>query len=351
MFKSLREFRNEYLELMLDFMWRQWSQIGVFGEAYNQDNWVIDPEALLLISLEMGRYEPRMFDEVVDWLVINGKWLNVQRLNNIIKLDDQYNRDILFAVADILSKEDKSAKWRRVSKNLAVKSPINNREELHQSFFLFKDGKPMPVMGKVDETFRKYGFLRTPVNLRKLSKEIQSHSPSNLWLKLRALFGVNLRADIIAYLITHESAHPRRVAREVIFSQPRVQTTMAELPFSGLVWIKHTKREKHYWLNREYWWQAINITPGGDIPKWINWVSLFRGFLHIWRRLSEPDIDSLSQYLQLSELRQLMEVVRNDLEQSGLKISHPLPTEPYKFEDYVGSVFESLREILGSPNV
>jgi len=348
---SLKKFRDEYLELMLNFLWRQWSQLGVFGEVDRQDNWVIDPEALLLITLEAGRYEPRMFDEVVDWLVVNGKWLNVQRLNNIIKLDDRYNRDILFAVADILSKEDRSAKWRRVSKNLAVKSATKNPDDCCQSFFFFKDGKPMPVVGNIDETFKKYGFLRSPINLRNLSKEIHIHSSSNIWLKLRALFGVNLRADIIAYLITHDNAHPRLVAREVMFSQPRVQTVMAELTVSGLVWIKPTKREKHYWINRESWWEFLCPAPRGNIPIWVNWVFLFRGFLQIWRRLSEPDIETLSQYMQLSELRQLMVEVRNDLEQSGLKISHPLPTEPYKFEDYVGSVFESLREILGSPNV
>jgi len=344
---SLKEFRDEYLELMLNFLWRQWSQLGVFGEVTHQDNWVIDPEGLLLITLEFGRYEPRMFDEVVDWLVINGKWLNVQRLNNIIRDDCNYNRPILSAVAEILAVHDKSAKWRRVSKHLKAELIDRNAAMDDQPFFFFKDGKPIPVLSKIDETFKKYGFLRSPISRRGLSKEIQTHSPTNLWFKLRALFGVNLRADIIAYLITHDSAHPRRVAREVVFSQPRVRTTMAELTVSGLVWVKHTKREKHYWINREYWWDVLNPTPHGNIPIWVNWVSLFRGLLQIWRRLSEPDIESLSQYMRQSELRQLMEVVRSDIEQSGLMIAYPLPTEPYQFEDYVSLVFESLRKILG----
>ena len=42
------------------------------------------PGAMLLFTLEMGRYEPRLFDEVLDWLVINGRWIDLQRLRGIL---------------------------------------------------------------------------------------------------------------------------------------------------------------------------------------------------------------------------------------------------------------------------
>src|SRR4030066_1096 len=68
-----KDFRYLFLENILNFLWRQWSALGVLGEARTEDPWVIDPEPMLLFTLEMGRFEPRLFDEVLDWLVVNGK--------------------------------------------------------------------------------------------------------------------------------------------------------------------------------------------------------------------------------------------------------------------------------------
>ncbi|MDD3927980.1 MAG: hypothetical protein PHT33_15155 [bacterium] len=46
---------------------RKWSQLGVAGAIQAKDNWIIDPEALLLFTMDAGRYDPRLFDEVADW--------------------------------------------------------------------------------------------------------------------------------------------------------------------------------------------------------------------------------------------------------------------------------------------
>jgi len=59
---SLENFRDSFLEEMLRFLWRQWSALGVLGEADIEDEWAIDPEALFVFSVELARYEPRLFD-------------------------------------------------------------------------------------------------------------------------------------------------------------------------------------------------------------------------------------------------------------------------------------------------
>ena len=87
---SQKDFRDLFLENILNFLWRQWSALGVLGEARAEDPWVIDPEPMLLFTLEMGRYEPRLFDEVLDWLVVNGRWIDIQRLEEYFeeRMDD-----------------------------------------------------------------------------------------------------------------------------------------------------------------------------------------------------------------------------------------------------------------------
>ena len=80
-----KDFRDIFLDNILGFLWRQWSAIGVLGEARAREPWVIDPEALLVFTLETGRYDPRLFDEVMDWLVTNGHLIDMQRLRGILR--------------------------------------------------------------------------------------------------------------------------------------------------------------------------------------------------------------------------------------------------------------------------
>jgi hypothetical protein len=47
--------------------------------------WMIDPEALLLATCTFGRYEPRLFDEVLDWMRTNGWVMNTQRLGTVLR--------------------------------------------------------------------------------------------------------------------------------------------------------------------------------------------------------------------------------------------------------------------------
>jgi hypothetical protein len=70
------------------FLWRQWAQMGILATAEHRDRWAADPEALLLLSFEVGREEPRLFEEVLDWLVRNERLISIQRLRNLARDQD-----------------------------------------------------------------------------------------------------------------------------------------------------------------------------------------------------------------------------------------------------------------------
>jgi len=78
---------NAFRETVLAFTWRQWGQLGVSAAVNQRDRWCQDPEALLLFTLEVARREPRMFDEVIDWLAAGGPDLMRQRLVNLLRDD------------------------------------------------------------------------------------------------------------------------------------------------------------------------------------------------------------------------------------------------------------------------
>ena len=109
--------KDQFQEHIYDFLWQEWSILGIAGVAKSKDIRIIDPEALLLFSLSVCRYEPRLFDEILDWLFQNGHFINVQRLNQIQKKYDFNCGPQLSAIAELLAqKSSYRLKWSGLAK-------------------------------------------------------------------------------------------------------------------------------------------------------------------------------------------------------------------------------------------
>ena len=79
----ISELRETARQGFLDFAWRQWAQAGVSANVAGLDDWAIDPEALILFTIAVARRDPRLFDEMLDWLAVNRRLLSMQRLKNL----------------------------------------------------------------------------------------------------------------------------------------------------------------------------------------------------------------------------------------------------------------------------
>src|ERR1700683_72499 len=79
----LSELRERVRQGFLEFAWRQWAQMGVPANIAGFDRWAIDPEALIVFTIEVARRDPRLFDEMLDWLAENRRLLTIQRLRNL----------------------------------------------------------------------------------------------------------------------------------------------------------------------------------------------------------------------------------------------------------------------------
>lgn len=100
---SLAGFRALVLDRLLALLWRQWCTLGVPGHGPVEEGWGIDPEPLLLLSLTVGRYDARLFDEILDWLLVNGAFLNVQRPTALEKRFDFQCKAQLSAASELLA--------------------------------------------------------------------------------------------------------------------------------------------------------------------------------------------------------------------------------------------------------
>jgi hypothetical protein len=54
--------------------------MGISAVPHRHSPWAQDPEALIVFTLEIARADPRLFDELMDWMLCNESLLSVRRL-------------------------------------------------------------------------------------------------------------------------------------------------------------------------------------------------------------------------------------------------------------------------------
>lgn len=335
--ESLKKFRDAYQELLLSFLWRQWSSLGVAGYGYGNDRWYIDPEALLIFSAHMGRYEARLFDEILNWLNTNGNHVNIQRLKTILKKEAFSSTRIISAIAETMAKKTRGVKWKR----FAEEPPVQNTFE---NLFFQKNGQPIEMFGEPEPVFQKHGFYRGKIEFRMHTQPVRMVKNTGFLFKLRGLFGVNARPEILLYLLTHESGHPSLIAREIYYTQKTVQDILVEMANSGIINIRPVGREKHYWIKRDEWLNLL--THGENTIFWVNWPRLFSALENIWLKLDRKELHTLDPLTQSSELRILMQSVRKQIESAGF--GENLSNEAlYLGTEYTEIFLSDIRNLLG----
>lgn len=298
-------------ESIFDFLWQRWSDLGIAGGGIVEDNRITDPEALLLFSLSVCRYEPRLFDEIIDWLYENGQFINVQRLQRIQKKYGFQCGPQLSAVAELLSqKSTYKLKWSGLAKKYKNKTT--------RPLFLDKSGNPLPSPStdQANREFINHGLIRGDIRLRGYSSSFDVDSIGCLLLRLRALLGINARAEILCLLASVKEIHPAQAAKMTGYYQKTVQTTLVEMSRSGIVLCRTSKKEKYYSLKAGTLDHLLK--PAGQNPQWINWAQFLKTIEILWFKILELSKMQLDEILLISELKKLIQTISNNFPESYL---------------------------------
>lgn len=328
---SLGNFRTDFLDRLLDFLWRQWSALGVLGESGAEDDWVLDPEALLVFSLQIARYEPRLFDEILSWVVTNGSHLDAARLRNQVKGNPDTGR-CLGAVLQYAIRHEKQRKW----KNLAVfcgglwkKQPQADSTE---ALFLTKAGEPYPFASVVgaqpDADFMMFFLDRRKIEHLREGHEVPINAKANLRFLLRSLFGIGSRSECLAYLLTHDGGEARMVAEEIGLFWLGVQQTLADMKDSGLVLARAKgKRKIEYWISHKRWWDFLAYS-GQEItqPKWLDWGAIYPALWGLWQTVDALSRGAESDYMKASKLHDSLEILEREFTRAGYDLPRIPPT-------------------------
>lgn len=331
--QRLKEFRGRFRRTVLRWLWREWSALGVAGASAREMRNAIDPEALLLFTGTLGRSDPRLFDEVLDWLVANGRLLNGPRLKRLLREYEMESGKVVAAMCQVLVARGRRLDWKM--------PPAGSAPE--EALFQGEDGRPLPDYGARDPDFLAQGFRRGRLELRRYAQPPDPANPACLWLTLRALFGISCRVEIMLYLVSRTSGHPSQIARDVGYAQRNVQDVMVNMAASGQLRATRKGREVEYRLASPLWHRLL--LADRDSPNWMLWPALFRALEQVWLWFSAEKTESLAESALTSELFLLVRRIRPWLERADL--AHGLtPGNQGIGTDYVATFIRDMDVLL-----
>jgi hypothetical protein len=304
----LSDLRDRTRQDLLEFAWRQWAQMGISAHFASPDRWAIDPEALILFTVEVARRDPRLFDEVLDWMTRNRGLLSLQRLRN---LSSRFPVDpsLVGAVVATAAGPALAAHWPRGEPEVGLASVF--------------DRHVLSFIGEPDAVFESFGYSRPRVSRSKKSDEPDARLPVNLAFQLRLLFGPGSRSEVMRILLTCMDGplDSARISDEAGFSKRNVSEALAALVASRVVKARWSGNERTYLAYRKKWAELLEIGPSADdTPSFVPWTHLFPALLVILFWLGKTAETTDSDYLVSSSARGLIERVAPDLEAAGLAV-------------------------------
>jgi len=294
---------------LLDFLWDQWVALGLAGHASGAPvPFVIDPEALLFASLGFAMDEARFRGEVLDWLTRNGALLSVQRMKNLDLSMRVASPDSVQALAGFMEKAG-YRNW----KLLEARVSSGTNSEFPES------------VGR--------GMSRTPDSAR----------PEAFLLRLRLLFGVNARAEVITWLLTHVDGHAARIARETGWFSKSVQTILNDLDQAGMLVARTDGKRKEFGLHP----RGGILNPDLATPlHWFSQAPFYLGVHHVFRTLEQANLSDLSAAAQAIAIRRDLPPLETSFRLAGLGHLYAGASKE-RGEALIGHFMEATHRLVG----
>lgn len=319
---QISEIRERTSEALLDFAWRQWAQAGVSANITGSDSWAMDPEALTVFTTGLARRDPRLFDEMLDWLALNHRLLSMQRLRNLagrFPIDTRLVGAVIAWIREPVPSQVLKGQPKAASS--AEKVPVFSPDVLG-------------FIAKADPTFEEYGFIRPPAARSGKSREPDTMLPANLAFRLRHLFGPGSRSEVMRMLLTYRDGplDASRIADESAFAKRNASDALTALAASGAITANWWGNERQFTANHDRWAAFLALGDPADMPSFVSWVHLLPAALEIVDWLDEEVSSSDSEYLVASRARDLMNRLARDLRMAGIE---PPQRRPAHGADYL----------------
>ena len=279
---ELERLAGELRRATLNVVWAQWRTLGAGATARSAERsrhprTLIDPEALVLVSLVLMGDERRLADLLHDWIAKNSDLLSVQRMKN---LAGDYPDAVQGALAGRLAWLATVA--RDVGKDLRWRSAVQRWAELSEKLGGAGDASAIPE--EPSEHLRagaKAAHARPQRNARAVRASLKSRatrtrltSDASLLLRLRLAFGVSVKADLLSFLLarTDEWATVRHIATATAYTPAAVRRAADDLAAARLIHALEGQPTS-YRVSYSAWAPLLELEDRP--PRWGSWHERF----------------------------------------------------------------------------
>jgi DNA-binding transcriptional ArsR family regulator len=303
---------------VLDILWSQWSTLGAYLTTEKTTNVVVDPEAALVGTCSIGRADPRLFDEVLDWLIVNYGLIKTARVTRFLKDDTEETARTVAAVADYTSSvvgHEILESIVRQERNRFVLRKAREAENLFRTSAF--DIRPKTAKRELDSKFLEWGFERSHIETRGHSGKPDLNNPANVMLLMRAHYGKSARAEILTYLLTGKPANSYQIARMTGYNQSTVYRELAAMSRGGLVMKEGMGKSTQFWVDRDKLAYSLWSAGSRYSPVFFNWADVYRAFEDAIKTLSEITTKRLGDVLKVEACVDLSERIAPLLRGAG----------------------------------
>jgi hypothetical protein len=298
----------------VDVCWRQWRVLGFPASAApdREPTSIIDPEALVLLSVQVAPHERRLEDALAWWARTGATLLSVQRTSSLLRAFPLSTREAFGS----FSREAINAGDRRWKRYVGDAILAEGRRP---------KGPDAPTL---------------------------SH-PSTLMLRLRAGFGVGVKTDLLTYLLGRgsQSVTIKDAQTATWYTAPALRTAATEMSLAALIHPIHD-RPIRYIADASPWQVLLEDgTEGtkpnaalGAMPMWRDWSHLFAFLTHVTVWAKKAGDEGGTPYVLSSRARDLV-LPRLSMLASNL-IDVPDP-KAYKGEAYLEGLNTTVKAVAG----
>lgn len=261
-------------QLVVDLAWSLWGELGVSSwQPRRHRDWAIGLEPLLILTASVAREDPRLAQEAIDWCATNERLVSRTQYRHVFKAADWPFEDDLVWLASALQRHLRG-RWPGASEESPSLDALSGKSSA-------------PALGR----------------------------PALLSLRLRALFGVGARAELLQVLLL---SAPERTVKElterVSYTRRQVELDLDMLVAGGLVRrVEWASPARFVLAHRRPFTEVVGDLPR-VAPRWTPLVQVVTSLVHVFGELSTRALVSPE-----TELRRRMRDLEPLIAHAGLR--------------------------------
>ena len=229
---------------VLGLCWGAWTELGVSAWGRSHEGWAIDPEPLIVFTAHLGDREPRLRDEATDWCIRNWRLISRVRLRNLVRRESAEHQ----------------ARWGSFAATVNAHAGVD-----------------WPGAGTAREAYRVTGRS----TLRPLTE------PSMALLRLRSIFGLGTRAEVLRYRLFHARSTwvtAQALADATNYGKRNVAEAADALVQAGVLRLRAEANRNTFALAEPEKLAAFVGAPPSFAPEWAPLLMVLGTVLHLAER-------------------------------------------------------------------